>query len=103
MKNLREYLSSAKIAAGLFLVLAVGCFVYFGAVSYAKTNEAEKQNGYCLWYQSRQYYSDATLTTYTGTRVWFCDGEVGQAGTITQYYTTAYCECDPEGGVEKSE
>ncbi|MCD9187216.1 MAG: hypothetical protein LUM44_12340 [Pyrinomonadaceae bacterium] len=103
MKKLRGYLSSAKIVAALFSVLAVGCFVYFGAVSYAKTNETEKQNSYCLWYQSRRYYTDATLTTSTGVRIWFCDGEVGQAGTPTPYYTTAYCECDPEGGVEKSE
>jgi hypothetical protein len=70
------------------------------SLSYASISFAgnEKNSTYCMWYHRRVYYSDATYTTSTATRVWFCDGLVGQGGAATPYYIDSYCDCDPEGG-----
>ena len=42
------------------------------------------------------YYTDATLTTWSGMRRTLCNGYWTQIGTSTAYYTVEYppCECE---------
>jgi hypothetical protein len=61
-----------------------------------KPDAIAKTSANCFWYQSFTYYTDASHTTSCGVRVYFCDGEVGQAGTITQYFSVKYCDCIEE-------
>jgi hypothetical protein len=70
----------------------------YGSISFAGSAGSENDSTYCMWYHRRVYYTDATFTTSTGQRVWFCDGLVGQGGPATPYYQDFYCDCDPEGG-----
>lgn len=101
MKKLMAILSVYKITAfcAAFLMLAS---LSFASISTAKSNaieiaSVEKTKENCFWYQSRAYFSDATLTTQVGTRTWFCDGSVGTGGPVTPYYVDQFCECIVEG------
>jgi len=91
---LKNRMITALVAILMLLSLS------YASISFAGNNGSEKNSTYCFWYQRRVYYSDATYTTSTGTRVWFCDGLVGQGGAATPYYIDSYCDCDPEGGGE---
>jgi hypothetical protein len=73
------------------ILLVVALFLLALSPAYAPT--AKSSNG-CLWYQAYNYYSDATYTTHVGYKGYFCDGEIGYAGTQTPYYTIRYCECE---------
>lgn len=42
------------------------------------------------------YYTDATLTTWSGYRRTLCSGYWTQIGTSTPYYTVAHPPCDCE-------
>jgi hypothetical protein len=55
-----------------------------------------KTSANCSWFQAFTYYTDASHTTVCGARVYFCDGEVGQGGTVTQYFSVRYCDCIEE-------
>jgi hypothetical protein len=50
----------------------------------------------CFWYQRTVDYSDASHTTQVGVVIFFCDGEIGHAGTTSQFYVIQYCECIEE-------
>lgn len=93
MKTLRKIIPTNKYLAAvlmfLMLISSVGVLISFA-------RQTGKKSETCDWYQQRNYFTDASHTTYTGTRIWFCDGYIGQAGTITAYHQTAYCECDPQ-------
>lgn len=100
MKNLKNRLFKNRIVTTLVFGLVVFTLSY-ASVSFAKTdvntgvNIVKKQS--CFWYKRRLYYSDATLTTQVGTRVWFCDGLIGSGGTITNYWVQEECDCEVEG------
>lgn len=83
---------SNKVIAICLVILMIGSFAF--ASNIFTKPEAEKTN--CGWYQRRKYYNDAAHTTQVGLRLWFCDGEVGSAGTLTIYYAEDYCECFEE-------
>jgi hypothetical protein len=93
MKTLRKIIRTNKYLAAplifLMLISTVGVLISFA-------RQAEKKSETCDWYQQRTYYTDASLTTYTGMRIWFCDGYIGQAGTITAHFINTNCECDPQ-------
>lgn len=93
MKTLRKIIPANKYRATalilLMLILSLGVLIAF-----AKQTEKKPQT--CEWYQSRNFFTDASHTTFVGARIWFCDGYIGQSGTQTIYYETAYCECDPQ-------
>ncbi|HEX8367814.1 MAG TPA: hypothetical protein VF604_04545 [Pyrinomonadaceae bacterium] len=93
MKTLRKIIPTNKYLATalIFLMLISSAGVL---ISFAK--RTEKKSDTCDWYQQRTYYTDASHTTYTGMRIWFCDGYIGQAGTITAFYINSTCECDPQ-------
>jgi hypothetical protein len=103
MKRMMSILSAHKMLA-VFLAVLMLVSLTFASISIAKSGTrvelaAEQETTTtCSWYQRRIYYNDAAHTTQTGVRVWFCDGEVGSAGTITIYFDESYCECD-EGGL----
>jgi hypothetical protein len=93
MKTLRKLIPTNKYRATallfLMLILSLGVLIAF-----AKQTEKKPQT--CDWYQSRNYFTDASHTTYVGAKIWYCDGYIGQAGTITAYYQNTNCECDPQ-------
>lgn len=63
------------------------------ALSPAYAPPAKTQDG-CPWYKVYNYYSDASLTTHVGVRVYYCDGYIGRAGIQTYYSTVDYCDCE---------
>lgn len=94
---MKKALLKNKMITILVAVLMLVSLSY-ASISFAGDRSIEKKDDYCAWYQRRVYYTDATFTTTTGTRVWFCDGLIGRSGTTTVYYQTFYCECFPEEG-----
>jgi hypothetical protein len=102
MKSLTSILFRRRMIAALaafFMLISLS----YASISFARNRAPEKTvnektpDDYCFWWHSRVYYTDATYTTSTATRVWFCDGLVGQGGQATPYYQDFYCECFPEG------
>ena len=89
MLKIKNFLITNKILAVCLAILMSVSFVF--ASDYFSTSESKTAN--CAWYQSRTYYSDSSLTTQVGYKVWFCDGLIGRSGQTTIYYTTDYCEC----------
>jgi hypothetical protein len=79
-----------------FLVLLILAGLSYASISFAKPEPAKEQTSNCLWYRRTTYYSDASLTTVVGTQVFFCDGNVGTSGTVTQFSTFVTCECIEE-------
>lgn len=73
------------------LLLVVALLMLGLSPAYAPT---AKTSNACPWYQAYNYYSDASHTTHVGYKGYFCDGEIGRAGTQTPYYTISYCECE---------
>lgn len=80
---------SNKVIAVCLLILMVGSFAF--ASNIFTKSETDETN--CGWYKRRKYFSDATYTTQVGLRLWFCDGAVGSAGTLTIYFVEDECEC----------
>ena len=78
------------------LLLVVASLMLALSPAYAPVPAAKTSNG-CLWYKAYNYYSDASHTTHVGYKGYFCDGEIGYAGTQTQFYTIRYCECEEVG------
>jgi hypothetical protein len=76
------------------LLLVIALFML--ALSPADAPSAKSSDG-CFWYQTYNYYSDASHTTHVGVRVYYCDGYIGRAGIQTHYSTVDYCDCE-EGG-----
>lgn len=97
MKNLKNRLFKNRIITTLVVGLVVFMLSY-ASISFAKTdvntgvNVEKKQS--CMWYKRRTYYNDAAHTTQVGLRVWFCEGLIGSAGTITIYWVQEECDCE---------
>ncbi len=89
MLKFKKFLIAHKLITVCLAILM------FGSIAFA-SNYFSNKSGNCFWYQSNAYYSDATYTTQVGTKAWFCNGQVGTGGTITQYYITTYCDCIEE-------
>ena len=102
MKSLTSIVFKKRMLTALVAVFMLISLSY-ASISFARNSEAENTitekttDDYCFWWHRRVYYTDATYTTSTGTRIWFCDGLVGQGGPATPYYQDFYCECFPEG------
>ncbi len=47
----------------------------------------------CAWYLTVRYYTDATLTTRCGTRMYMCDGTETQVGCETEFVDGVSCTC----------
>jgi len=84
-----------RLCKRLLILLVIASLMI--ALSPAYAPSAKTTTG-CFWYQTYNYYSDATHTTSVGLRVYYCDGLIGRWGTQTPHYTVDYCECDVEGG-----
>jgi hypothetical protein len=91
-----------KYRIGTALIIGLMVFMLsYASVSFAKTgvnsgvNVEKKQS--CIWYKSRAYFTDASHTTQVGIKIWYCDGLIGRAGTLTNYWVEEECDCDPEG------
>lgn len=82
-------MASNKVIAACLVILMIGSFAF--ASSIFTKPEADETN--CGWYKRRKYFNDAAHTTQVGMRVWFCDGEVGSAGTLTIYFVQEECDC----------
>jgi hypothetical protein len=78
-------------SAVLALLILAG--LSYASISFAKSESGNEQTNNCLWYRSTTYYTDASHTTVSGRQIFFCDGEVGTSGTVTQFSTFVTCEC----------
>jgi hypothetical protein len=93
MKTLRKIIQANKYLATALVFLML---ILSGSVLISFAKQSEEKSKTCTWYQSRNYFSDASHTTFVGARIWFCDGYIGQSGTQTAFHETAFCECDPQ-------
>lgn len=102
MKRIKVFLFRHKITSVFFAALLLMPLVY-ASFTFAKTNvkedrivvaTAESKDSFCGWYYKRVYFNDAAHTTQVGVRVFQCDGGIGTAGTVTQYYDEFFCDCE---------
>ncbi len=95
MNNIKHILLRNKILT-LCLAVLFSVTVTYISVAIAKPVTVSDQATNCFWYQKKTYYDTETKTIPVGGRIYFCDGEIGSYGTITQYYSLEYCDCIEE-------
>ena len=86
MSKLRKRTLKGRSVASILFGVALFAFAYSAPPKAAARAE-------CAWYLTLRYYTDATLTTRSGTRTYMCDGSETLVGYETEYVTGVTCTC----------